>query len=98
MNKDDMSFQLEMCVNYLEQMMALGLSKGKELGHKYLAITYDIVNDNGIVTPRYAQAYVDDLNDLFRMYKQGLLDITTVHIFEIETGNEVGFSKFRKDE
>lgn len=98
MTDEAIANQLEMCIAYLEQMMALGLSKGKELGHKYLAITYDIVNNNGIVEPRYSQAYVDDLNDLFRMYKQGLLDITTVHIFEIETGNEVGFSKFRKDE
>ena len=59
---------------------------------------FDIINTNGVVEPKYISVFVKDLNDIFRLVKNSSIDLSKVHIIEVETGLEVEHDIFKKGE
>lgn len=99
MNKEEITSQFDACFSYFSMMLANGLTTGKEKGNKYLMVFYDLINNNGIIEPQYSQVYINDLNDIFRLYKQGNINLDRVYIFNIETEEEVNIRDiFKKGE
>lgn len=92
------STNVEMIVQYGQTRVEIDRQTAIKLGYSYLLFTFDIINNNGIVTPVYNKAFVRDLNDVYRLVKQKLIDLTTVHIVDVETGLEVDHSVFKKGE
>ena len=86
----------EMCFQYFEVMLANGLAMAEEKGYPYLIVFWDIVKENGVVEPVYKQAYVKDLNHIFRLVKTRELDINKVTLFNVATGEEVDRDIFSK--
>ena len=98
MNKDDMSFQLEMCIKYGETRAETDRQTALKIGYSYLLFMFDIINTNGVVEPKYISVFVKDLNDIFRLVKNSSIDLSKVHIIEVETGLEVDHDIFKKGE
>ena len=98
MNKDDMSFQLEMCIKYGETRAEVDRQIALKKGYSYLLFMFDIINTNGVVEPKYISVFVKDLNDIFRLVKNSSIDLSKVHIIEVETGLEVEHDIFKKGE
>lgn len=98
MNKDDMSFQLEMCIKYGETRAETDRQTALKKGYNYLLFMFDIINTNGVVEPKYISVFVKDLNDIFRLVKNSSIDLSKVHIIEVETGLEVDHDIFKKGE
>ena len=98
MNKDDMSFQLEMCVKYGETRAETDRQTALKKGYSYLLFMFDIINTNGVVEPKYISVFVKDLNDIFRLVKNSSIDLSKVHIIAVETGLEVDHDIFKKGE
>lgn len=91
--------QVDLCFNYLATMLTNGLTQAEKLGYPYLLVYYDIVvNNMGMAEPVYEQAYVKDLNDIFHMIKSGAINIASITVFDVATGNEIDKSIFRKGE
>ena len=89
---------LQSCFDYLEIMLAQYLATAEEQGYPYLLFSWDIVNENGVVKPVCGKAHVKDLNDVFKLVKVGELDLNSVAIFDVVTGEEIDKSVFRKGE
>ena len=92
------SSNVEMIVQYGQTMAEIDRQTAIKLGYSYLLFSFDIINNNGTVEPVYNKAFVRDLNDVYRLVKQKLIDLTTVHIVDVETGLEVDHSVFKKGE
>ena len=92
------STNVEMIVQYGQTMVEIDRQTAIKLGYSYLLFTFDIINNNGVVEPVYNKAFVRDLNDVYRLVKQKLIDLTTVHIVDVETGLEVDHNVFKKGE
>ena len=92
------SANVEMIVQYGQTMVEIDRQTAIKLGYSYLLFTFDIISNNGVVEPVYNKAFVRDLNDVYRLVKQKLIDLTTVHIVDVETGLEVDHSVFKKGE
>lgn len=92
------STNVEMIVQYGQTMVEIDRQTAIKLGYSYLLFRFDIINNNGVVEPVYNKAFVRDLNDVYRLVKQKLIDLTTVHIVDVETGLEVDHSVFKKGE
>lgn len=92
------STNVEMIVQYGQTMVEIDRQTAIKLGYSYLLFTFDIINNNGVVEPVYNKAFVRDLNDVYRLVKQKLIDLTAVHIVDVETGLEVDHSVFKKGE
>ena len=92
------STNVEMIVQYGQTMVEIDRQTAIKLGYSYLLFSFDIINNNGVVEPVYNKAFVRDLNDVYRLVKQKLIDLTTVHIVDVETGLEVDHSVFKKGE
>ena len=92
------STNVEMIVQYGQTMVEIDRQTAIKLGYSYLLFTFNVILNNGIVEPVYNKAFVRDLNDVYRLVKQKLIDLTTVHIVDVETGLEVDHSVFKKGE
>ena len=92
------SSNVEMIVQYGQTMVEIDIQTAIKLGYSYLLFAFDIINNNGVVEPVYNKAFVRDLNDVYRLVKQKLIDLTTVHIVDVETGLEVDHTVFKKGE
>lgn len=88
---------LDACFQYFEMMLANGLAVGEKKGYPYIIVFWDIINNNGVIEPIYKQAYVRDLNDVFRLVKMKELDINKVTVFDVTTGVEVDKNIFKKE-
>jgi hypothetical protein len=86
----------EMCFDYFKIRLANGLAMAEEKGYPYLLVYWDIINENGMAKPVYEQAYIKDLNHIFRLVKTRDIDINVVTIFDVSTGEEVDKAIFRK--
>ena len=98
MTDENIALQLEMCVKYGETRVETDRQTALKRGCDYLLFMFDIVNNNGVVEPKYSSVFVKDLNDIFRLVKNSSIDLSKVHIIEVETGLEIDHDIFKKGE
>ena len=98
MTDENIALQLEMCIKYGETRAETDRQTALKKGYDYLLFMFDIVNNNGVVEPKYISVFVKDLNDVFRLVKNSSIDLSKVHIIEVETGLEVEHDIFKKGE
>ena len=99
MTDENIAMQLEMCIKYGETRAETDRQTALKKGYNYLLFMFDIVvNNNGVVEPKYISVFVKDLNDIFRLVKNSSIDLSKVHIIEVETGLEVDHDIFKKGE
>ena len=98
MTDENIAMQLEMCIKYGETRAETDRQTALKKGYSYLLFMFDIVNNNGVVEPKYISVFVKDLNDIFRLVKNSSIDLSKVHIIEVETGLEVDHDIFKKGE
>ena len=98
MTDENIALQLEMCVKYGETRVETDMCTALKKGYSYLLYMFDIINDNGVVKPKYNSVFVKDLNDIFRLVKNKSIDLSKVHIIEVGTGLEVDHDIFKKGE
>ena len=98
MTDENIAMQLEMCIKYGETRAEADRQTALKKGYSYLLFMFDIINANGVVEPKYISVFVKDLNDIFRLVKNSSIDLSKVHIIEVETGLEVDHDIFKKGE
>lgn len=98
MTDENIALQLEMCIKYGETRAETDRQTALKKGYNYLLFMFDILNNNGVVSPKYISVFVKDLNDIFRLVKNSSIDLSKVHIIEVETGLEVEHDIFKKGE
>lgn len=98
MTDESIALQLELCIKYGETRAETDRQTALKKGYDYLLFMFDIVNNNGVVEPKYISVFVKDLNDIFRLVKNSSIDLSKVHIIEVETGLEVEHDIFKKGE
>ena len=99
MTDENIAMQLEMCIKYGETRAETDRQTALKKGYSYLLFMFDIIiNTNGVVEPKYISVFVKDLNDIFRLVKNSSIDLSKVHIIEVETGLEVDHDIFKKGE
>ena len=98
MTDENIAMQLELCIKYGETRVETDMCTALKKGYSYLLYMFDIINNNGVVEPKYISVFVKDLNDIFRLVKNSSIDLSKVHIIEVETGLEVEHDIFKKGE
>ena len=98
MTDENIAMQLEMCIKYGETRAETDRQTALKRGYDYLLVMFDIIYNNGVVEPKYISVFVKDLNDIFRLVKNSSIDLSKVHIIEVETGLEVDHNVFKKGE
>lgn len=93
-----MEEQVNMCAQYLATMMEKGFVSARKHGFPYVAFRYDLINNSGVLEPEFSQMFIKDLNDVFRLVKQNMIDLSRVKIFDVSTEVEVDKSMFNKGE
>ena len=98
MTDENIAMQLELCIKYGETRVETDMCTALKKGYSYLLYMFDIINNNGVVEPKYISVFVKELNDIFRLVKNSSIDLSKVHIIEVETGLEIDHDIFKKGE
>lgn len=84
-----MEEQITLCAQYISKLMSESLMSARKQGYPYVAFSYDLINKSGILEPEFSHVFIKDLNDIFRLAKQDMIDLTRIKIFDVFTEMEV---------
>lgn len=84
-----MEEQITLCAQYISKLMSESLISARKQGYPYVAFSYDLINKSGMLEPEFSHVFIKDLNDIFRLVKQDMIDLTRVKIFDVTTETEV---------